>query len=610
MTNRDLAAILLVRAIEESRPAAVPPATQVDALGAAGDPDDAAGWFTRRAAYLLRDVVGAYRGVLGITDLPRRLVVPAFAGAVLVGLASNYLGPTAKIHVVLNPMSVLIAWNLIVYAISATYAVRRRTRRAAAPTLAPAAVIAPDAMPSPAALARPTRPPWWLRPLVPALWLRWQRSAHGAGVRAGDLAQVVRAFWSAWLAAARPLVAATGRRVLHAAAIGIAVGAVIGMYVRGLFFDYNVVWQSTFIRDFEHVRGLLTVLLAPAAAVLGMGPPSSDETALLMTAAGAPAARWIHLYAASTALFVLGPRSVLIAAAWARERRVARRLTPDFTEPYYRAILEHARTLKVAELSKAIAADVRAECAAFADSVASFVCTALYDTRIVPRIDAFRTSGGRIAAFEDALREDCQAFQATLEDYLPTAQVELEHALSRKVAATVGRELAVEAGSSAGLASGIDRASHTTTTALGSSVGQEITTAVALAVSAAAAAIGGTVAGGFGESIGLAIIALLLETTGPIGFVIGTAGGLALAATGWWLGRRRLTAAMKRVHLPAAVTRLALRESKRTRIVTEGRAQCHAAVRSMMQETLEPLTPTIAEQIWTRIKPLLGVVQR
>lgn len=615
MTTHDLAAILLVRTIEESRPKAVPPAARVDALGAAGDPDDAATWFSARARYLLTHSLAAYRTILSVTELPHRLAAPACAGALVVGLLSNYLGPTAKIHVVLNPMSVLIGWNLLVFGLALVRTVHTRTRGHRA-TIGPPphgeAEGPPDhertaGDPTPAPAARLS---WWLRPLVPALWIRWRRSAQDAGAHASDIAQIARQFWAAWLTTARPLAAATSRRILHAAAIGIAVGAVIGMYVRGLFFEYNVVWQSTFVRDFGHVQALLTLLLAPAAALLGQGPPSPTETSLLMTEAGAPAARWIHLYAASTVLFVVVPRTILIAACWLRERLLAQHMRPAFGEPYYREIIDHARALRVAELSQAIEEDVRGECTTFADRIAAFVCAELYDARVVPRIEAFRTAGGRIATFEEDLRSECLAFQETLEGYLPDAQIELEQALSHKVARTVGRELAVEAGSSAGIAGDVDRASQQATTRIGSSIGAEITDAVGLAVSAAAAVIAGAVAGGFGESIGVAIIAVLLETTGPIGFVVGAVIGLVVAIAGWWLGRDRLTEAVKHISLPAAVARLALRESKLKQIVSDGREQCRTAVRTMMQQTLEPLTPTIAEQIWTRIKPLLGAGPR
>jgi hypothetical protein len=611
VTNRDVAAILLVRAVEETRPSAVPPAVRVDALGAAGDPDDAGVWFARRAAYLLRHALGAYRPVLTIVDVPARLAWPVLGLALLVGLLSNYLGPTSRIHVVLNPMSVLIVWNLAVYALIAARAVVLRTRRRRAPAgddaCGESALPAAGPRPPAAVTGSPgtARLPWWLRPLVPALWVRWQRSAQETGVRAADLAQVARAFWRGWIAAAAPLVAATGRRLLHLGAIGVAVGAVIGMYVRGLFFEYNVVWRSTFIRDFDHVQALLGILLAPAAALLGQGPLPADETALLMTAGGAPAARWIHLYAASTALFIFVPRTVLALSTWLRERRLARRLTPGLGAPYYRTILDQARTLRVAELAAAIEKDVRVECERFAEAVAAFVCTDLYDARIVPLIERLRREGGRIADFEEAVRAECLAFQTTLEGYLPTAQADLESALSASVARTVGRELRVEAGPRTGFVADIDRASQQATTTVGSSIGGEIADAIGLAVSAGAAVVAGTVTGGFGEAIGIAIVVTLLETTGPVGFLLGAAGGLVLAGGGWWLGRERLTGAVKRVALPATVARIALRESKLRKIVAKGRAQCHAAVRDKMRETLEPLTPTIAEQIWTRIKPLL-----
>jgi hypothetical protein len=610
VTSRDVAAILLVRAVEETRPSAVPPATQVDALGAAGDPDDAGAWFTRRAAYLLRHALGDYRAVLEIVAVPERLAGPIFLIAFLVGLLSNYLGPTSKIHVLVNPMSVLILWNLAIYALTALRAVTKGVRAdVPRPPAEATAVVgvaeAASPTPGPANAAQERRPVWWLRPLVPAIWERWRRTAHEAGARVADLPQIARAFWASWITTAGPLVGTTARRLLHAAAIGVALGAIAGMYVRGLFFEYNVVWRSTFIRDFDAVQTLLALLLGPAAALLGQGPPSEAETALLMTPAGAPAARWIHLYAASMVLFILIPRAALAAAAWLRERRLARHLTPRFAAPYYRAILEQARTLRVAELAEAIQEDVRVECGAFADAIATFVCSELYDRRIVPRLETFRREGGRIATLEADVREACVGFQIALEGYLPIAHADLERSLSRSVARTIGRDLPVETGTATGLMRDVDSASQSTAARLGSSVGVEIADVVALAVSAATAVVAGTVAGGFGKSLGVAVVAALLGTTGPLAFVIGAAGAFALVAAGWWIGRDQLTDAVKQIPLPTAVARIALRDARLREIVDQGRERCRLAVSTAMRQTLEPLAPTIAEQIWTRIKPLL-----
>jgi hypothetical protein len=114
-------------------------------------------------------------------------------------------------------------------------------------------------------------------------------------------------------------------RLLHAGAAALALGLCLGLYARGLVFDYRAGWQSTFL-DAPQVHALLATVLAPASMLTGIAVPGVDGIAALRLAAGeaaqAPAAHWIHLFAVTLALFVVLPRALL--AAWAATR--ARRL--------------------------------------------------------------------------------------------------------------------------------------------------------------------------------------------------------------------------------------------------------------------------------------------
>jgi hypothetical protein len=129
--------------------------------------------------------------------------------------------------------------------------------------------------------------------------------------------------------------------VLHVSAALFAIGAVAALYLRGLAFEYRVGWESTFLAA-PTVQRWLAVLLAPASLVTGLEPPSLPEVEALRfssTGPGGPAARWIHLYAATVALFVVLPRLALAAIAAVQERRHARRLPFDLDEPYFRRLV-------------------------------------------------------------------------------------------------------------------------------------------------------------------------------------------------------------------------------------------------------------------------------
>jgi hypothetical protein len=438
-------------------------------------------------------------------------------------------------------------------------------------------------------------------------------------MRGADLVAVGRRFWSHWTALAGPALELNARRALHWIAFGLAAGAVAGMYVRGLFFEYNIVWRSTFIRDPELVALVLDGLLAPAALLLdwlgwsrgsgasgwtGWPVPDGAAAARLMTPDGVPAAGWIHLYAVSAALFIGIPRMTMALAAGLRRRVVRHRLALDVGEPYYQRLLNVARGLQVRRVEAAIGSDVRAECDTFAGAVADFVCDALYDRRIVPLLETFRREGGTIAELETTIRDECELFRPELARHLPAAQQEFERSLSRSIERTIGARLTVLSVPAGQIATGVGTVAGGSSGAIVGSVGHRLTDVLGGTMSATVALTAATVGGGVGESLGTAVLVGLLGTTGPVAFVIGAVGGLAAAGAGWWLGRERLTGALKEVRLPRLVARATLVGF--SRVIARGRERCRAAVRDIITRELEPLTPQIAGEIWHTVKPLLG----
>lgn len=138
-----------------------------------------------------------------------------------------------------------------------------------------------------------------------------------------------------WARAAAPLALARAALLLHLAAAALAAGLVAGMYLRGLVLDYRAGWQSTFL-DAGFVQVVLDTLLAPARAVTGIVLPDVAPLRLAPgAAAGASAAPWIHLYAATLALFVLLPRALLALVAAGRARALAAQLPLALAGPYF-----------------------------------------------------------------------------------------------------------------------------------------------------------------------------------------------------------------------------------------------------------------------------------
>ncbi len=120
------------------------------------------------------------------------------------------------------------------------------------------------------------------------------------------------------------LALARGTTVMHWGAAALALGALLAMYWRGLVFDYQALWQSTFLSA-ATAHQLVHAILTPAAwlgsLLGGSALPDLANFELLRApiaqgqgVQGENAARWIHWYAITVFLVVLLPRSLL--ALW------------------------------------------------------------------------------------------------------------------------------------------------------------------------------------------------------------------------------------------------------------------------------------------------------
>jgi hypothetical protein len=316
MTDAELSAVCWVRAVEQGQGAGVPwsedDAASASrearrAVGEGGDRTKAAAFVVQRAqtaqARLAeRDV--AWRAPLQ-GDGPRawRWLLLLLAAALAALIVGNVLGGQ-RINLLAPPVLGLIVWNLVVYV---------------------ALVFAAGRGPS----------AWLARALEDA---RTRLSSRGT---AAPLLAARARFAAEWAVATRGVQPARVAAVMHGAAALLAALVVASMYLFGLAFDYRAGWDSTWL-DAEQVQRTLQFVFTPATALSGLTVPSIDEMARLRFAdgsAGESAARWIHLYAITLALFVIVPRLLLAAwSAWRLRRAVAQRMLP-LDEPYFRALL-------------------------------------------------------------------------------------------------------------------------------------------------------------------------------------------------------------------------------------------------------------------------------
>src|SRR5215813_11231315 len=182
------AKIILIRSIEECDRNFFSDSLLVGALAAAGDVGPGLSWVTARAQFLFDHLASAYQSVIHLARLPTPLTLPVCLIALVLGFATNLLGPAEKIHVVRNPVLLLVAWNLLVYLVLAVWGISRPSTRpkGAGPDL-------PEKRrPSPPE-ARRALLPRLAAVLLPGMWNLFHRVAAGLQENA-KLAEIAKRF--------------------------------------------------------------------------------------------------------------------------------------------------------------------------------------------------------------------------------------------------------------------------------------------------------------------------------------------------------------------------------------------------------------------------------
>ncbi len=238
------------------------------------------------------------------------LVLAFLAFAAVTGYATNALGPEKRINILAFPLLGILAWSFLVYLCEAWFFFTGRSPQILSQGFA------------------------WFHRCPP-------EGADPLDPSARILAAAKQTFERRWSRLTASLTTARVKSVLHLAAFVLAASAIAGMYVMGLATEYRAVWESTFLTESTTLRSLLGVVLGPAAALGGEALPSAAELDLIRgaEAEGENAARWIHWYGLTIAIFVLLPR-MLLAVLWrVRATRQARSMPYRDTAPRYYARL-------------------------------------------------------------------------------------------------------------------------------------------------------------------------------------------------------------------------------------------------------------------------------
>lgn len=335
MHERSLRSVLLIRSIDEGDPAGEvlslaerAEATRVAAqqsgtisqsLAGQTLPAPAEKLLVRRAELLsekLRARSPVVSQMLSMVGGASWLGLVVLAVAFVVGFGMSALDGQKRIDVLAFPLLGLLAWNFLVYLVTLLAALRPRKVESSGSVLSS----------------------WYARWIQKRADALMRRSSHFNV----PLAQAMQRFAGEWATIARPLLSLRAQRLFHFGAAVLAVGLIVGLYLRGLVLRYAAGWDSTFL-DPTQVSGVLSVLYGPASKLSGIPlPAASDVVGLRWTGAtgGASAAPFIHLIALTTLLYIIVPRLLLVVITSFAYFRVRRHPPlPASFMPYARALL-------------------------------------------------------------------------------------------------------------------------------------------------------------------------------------------------------------------------------------------------------------------------------
>jgi hypothetical protein len=220
----------------------------------------------------------------GVTWLGRFVLVLALAA----GVSLSALDGSRRINILAFPLIGLLAWNLLVYVLLFVTWIRNR--------------------------GRPESGFW-----SATMYERWIAGRIESLMRHSTrfnvpLSTGLRRFAAEWGALSQPIVVLRAKRLLHLAAALMAIGLVIGLYVRGIVLRYEAGWESTFLGP-QSAHALLSALYGPASALSGIPIDDVAELRWTATGGGGDAAPWIHLIAITAVLYIVMPRLLLATAA-------------------------------------------------------------------------------------------------------------------------------------------------------------------------------------------------------------------------------------------------------------------------------------------------------
>jgi hypothetical protein len=585
-----LVKVLVVKATEENSSKLIShmaaSSANISAIGAKSD----AAFIQKRADYLFKILPSSLRFVIGLDRFPGNWISASLVISFIIGLLSNYLGPSKLIHVVYNPLTILIVWNLMVYIIMLI----KSFWRIKVPEIDRRKDKEPADHPEEEKDDSKEKPNWFINWVVGGIYkgmLQLKARFVDEDYRTTILKKIIPAFIDSYKNVAGKTLAYRIKSLMNTSAIGLLLGALVGVYFRGLFFNYNIIWQSTFVTEPDTIVNIINVLFGPAALILdGSFISASDITGLFSTD-GTAAAPWIHRMALTTLMYIFIPRSVLAIYYYTRAKRAKPVL--DMDDPYFLDRILKDRESLMDIIREGIREIISKKIKKTGETISAFVINDYYEKIIAPTLVSFREKGGKLRDLEDDLFDSQEAFEPILLKYLQEVQEDFRDGVLTEINLFLGRKLDIDittVSSYQPQSDDIDqRLSNRIAADIGDTIGGTIVTTVALAA--------GSISGGIGQSLGIAIISGLLGVSGPVGLLIG---GLAAAITlgGFYkMKRDKISGMIKDVPLPAMVIKATLSDKKIEKARQDTYTHTENEIRKMLEPKIDEVTDGILRDL-------------
>jgi len=580
--------ILVIQATEENsnnilNPMAVSSAN-ISAIGGKNDFE----FIAKRASYLFNLLPDSIKYVAAIERFPGSWLKIILLISFVSGLLSNYLGPVKLIHVVYNPLTILLVWNILVY----LFLVLKSFWQISIPDIRQNN-LSNNSIPEDKEEKEKAKSissnfilDWMIGGIYKGIIQLKSRFVDN-NIRVTIIKKIIPAFWLTYKEVAGKSLILRFKSVMNISAIGLLIGALVGVYFRGLFFNYNMIWQSTFVSEPETIRAMLNILFGPASIILEGNWISAETVQTLLEPGGTPAGPWIHKMALTTLLIIFIPRAII---ALIYNMLAGKSVKPlDINKPYFTDKILKNREKLVDVIREGIREIISKKINKIGQTISTFVIKDYYEKIIVPILITFREKGGKIRTLEDKLIESQEQFEPILLNYLQEVQEEFSDSVLTEINLFLGRKLDIDISTVSTYQPQSDeidqRLPSKIAEDIGDTIGGTIVTTVALAV--------GTISGGIGKSLGIAIISGLLGVSGPVGLLIGgvitaiTLGGV------YKLKRDQISGMIKDVPLPSFVTSVTLTDSK----IEKARKETYSHTEKEIKKMLEPKIDEVTESI-------------